>query len=203
MLQNPGHNPAETIIDLCTTLSEYVTSLEQALHVIATDLDTNLVQSTDYISIDRARQHAITARDKLLPGYAEEILRLLKGLKDLQRVAKLHIDNGHDQNNELQKALDNIAQETTARKAMTDEEILATANRIASPHGLRAEFLGETKAVGVTGDFRAYTRVLVLIGPWPGHEALAAIPNAISSETPITRVNIDITQVQTPLETES
>lgn len=76
---------------------------------------------------------------------------------------------------------------------MNDETILRVANRIAAPYGLRADFLGDAYAVGVTGDFRAYTRVIVLTGPFPGHAALASVSTAISNETGISRVGYDVT----------
>lgn len=76
---------------------------------------------------------------------------------------------------------------------MTDDEILAKANEVANRHGLTASFLGDAKSVGVGGDFRTYTRIIVLEGPHPGDEVLAQISTEIPNVTGINRVTFDIT----------
>ena len=77
---------------------------------------------------------------------------------------------------------------------MESGEILRRANEIASPHGLRAEFLGsDLFSVGVGGDERSYTRVVNLIGTDPGDEVLAKISREISNTLPINRVTFEIT----------
>ena len=75
---------------------------------------------------------------------------------------------------------------------MGDEESLRLANTIVHPHGLSAKFLGEARSVGVGGDFRTYTRVLVLIGPHPGNEVLASLATEISNQTGINRVTFQL-----------
>lgn len=78
---------------------------------------------------------------------------------------------------------------------MKDSEILDIANGISSLHGLRASFLGDDSAmsVGVGGDNRSYTRIIVLEGSFPGHEILADISTKISNLTGINRVTFDFT----------
>ena len=78
---------------------------------------------------------------------------------------------------------------------MTDEQkavALVTANELSQPHSLGAEFLGEAMSVGVGGDFRTYTPVLCLIGPWPGHEVLQKLSTKMSNITNINRVTVQI-----------
>lgn len=77
-------------------------------------------------------------------------------------------------------------------KEVNDSEILAIANRISGRYGLKADFLGDTRSVGVGGDARTYTRVIVLEGLFPGHEALAEISTAISNQTGVNRVTFEI-----------
>lgn len=77
---------------------------------------------------------------------------------------------------------------------LTDTEVLEVANEIVSPHSLRAEFLGgeDVKSVGVGGDSRTYTRVIVLIGPHPGDEILASLATEISNRTGINRITFEL-----------
>jgi len=78
---------------------------------------------------------------------------------------------------------------------MQEHEILKLANEIANPHGLTAGFLAgeDALSVGVGGDHRTCTRIIVLVGPFPGHEILANISTKISNVTNINRVTFDIT----------
>lgn len=78
---------------------------------------------------------------------------------------------------------------------MNDSEILDIVNGISIPHGLRASFLGDDSAmsVGVGGDNRSYTRIIVLEGSFPGHELLADISTKISNLTGVNRVTFHIT----------
>lgn len=83
---------------------------------------------------------------------------------------------------------------------MENSEILRIANEIVGPHGLRAEFPGDpetVKSVGVGGDFRTYTPVLVLIGPHPGNEILGQVSTEISNRTPVNRVTFQLFPVPT------
>lgn len=59
--------------------------------------------------------------------------------------------------------------------------VLKAANELAESHGLRAEFIahGEIMTVGVQGDDRSYTPVIVLIGPDPGQEVRASLSTRI------------------------
>ncbi len=75
---------------------------------------------------------------------------------------------------------------------MTEAEALALANEIVAPYDLIAEFLGDVRTVGVQGDYRTYTRAIVLIGPFPGWDVLALLSTEISNRTPISRVNFEI-----------
>ena len=75
---------------------------------------------------------------------------------------------------------------------MTDEEILEVANRIVARYGLVAEFLGDAKSVGVGGDQRTVTRVICLIGVYPGYDVLSLLSTEISNRTPINRVTFEI-----------
>ena len=78
---------------------------------------------------------------------------------------------------------------------MEKSEILDIANEIVGVHGLRASFLGnaDVRSVGVGGDNRTYTRVVVLEGLYPGDKVLADIATKICNRTAINRVTFDIT----------
>ena len=78
---------------------------------------------------------------------------------------------------------------------MTPEEILAKANEIVSPYGLKAEFLGEIQRVGVKGDARAYEPVLVLVGPEIPMRTVIRLSTELSNTLPVT-VTLDITPKQ-------
>lgn len=70
------------------------------------------------------------------------------------------------------------------KPTMTPEqeaEGLTKAKSIAARHGLEAEFLGEIYRVGVQGDDKVYTRVIELIGRFPGHDQLEQISSEISN----------------------
>lgn len=75
---------------------------------------------------------------------------------------------------------------------MEDPEVLVVANEISGRHGLRASFLEGARSVGVQGDAGSYTRVILLEGQFPGHEALAEISTEISNRTGINRITFDI-----------
>ena len=75
---------------------------------------------------------------------------------------------------------------------MTDEEMLAIANEIANPYQLKAIFLGEACSVGVMGDGRTVTRVIVLEGPYVDQEILADISTEISNRSGINRVTLHL-----------
>ncbi len=75
---------------------------------------------------------------------------------------------------------------------MSEAEILETANEIVRLQGLRAEFLGDTHSVGVGGDNRSYTRIIVLLGSHPGHEVLASLSTKISNDTGINRITFEL-----------
>ena len=75
---------------------------------------------------------------------------------------------------------------------MTDEEILEKANAIVASHDLMAEFLGDAHSVGVGGDNRTYTRVICLVGPFPGWDVLAQLSTEISNTLPINRVTYEM-----------
>lgn len=75
---------------------------------------------------------------------------------------------------------------------MSEEEALEIANKIVEPHGLKAEFLGDVHSVGVGGDCRSYTRIIVLMGPHPGNEALASLSTKISNNTGINRITFEL-----------
>ena len=78
-------------------------------------------------------------------------------------------------------------------------EILEQINVLAAPYGLRAEYLGNFSTVGVQGDDRSYTPTVVLIGPHPGDEDLAALSRAISNNTPVNRVTFELAAAGKPL----
>ncbi len=75
---------------------------------------------------------------------------------------------------------------------MSEEEALEIANKIIEPHGLKAEFLGDVYSVGVGGDCRSYTRIIVLTGSYPGDEILASLSTKISNNTGINRVAFEL-----------
>lgn len=76
--------------------------------------------------------------------------------------------------------------------SMSEDEILRIANEVAAPHGLAAEIFSDIHSVGVRGDDRSYSPVVNLIGPFPGHNALAEISSAITSRTPVNRVTFQL-----------
>ena len=77
---------------------------------------------------------------------------------------------------------------------MNDEETLLKANEIAKPHGLRAEFLSDALSVGVQGDERTHTRVINVIGQFPGWGVLEKISTSITNATGVNRVTYEIEQ---------
>lgn len=77
---------------------------------------------------------------------------------------------------------------------MSEAESLAIANEIVKHYGLTAEFLGNSYSVGVGGDFRTYTRILVLIGPNPGNEVLASLSTAIGNRAGVNRITFQLCQ---------
>jgi len=90
---------------------------------------------------------------------------------------------------------------TDPQVKMTDSEVLKVVGEIVNPHSLRAEFLGgeDVKSVGVGGDSRSYTRVIVLIGPHPGDEILASVATEISNRTGINRVTFELARKRSEL----
>lgn len=75
---------------------------------------------------------------------------------------------------------------------MTNREVLEMANNIVAPHGLRAEFLEGVCSVGVGGDCRTYTGVLVLIGEYPSSDILGSLATQIGNITHINRITIEL-----------
>lgn len=73
-------------------------------------------------------------------------------------------------------------------------QVLEQANELSQPYGLRAEFVagGEIMTVGVQGDDRSYTPVIVLIGPDPGQEVLASLSTRITNALPVNRVTWEL-----------
>ena len=71
---------------------------------------------------------------------------------------------------------------------MSDINVLEVIANIVNPYGLEVEFLGSGFSVGVGGDNRTYTRIIVLSGPHPGNETLALLSTKISNLTHINRV---------------
>ena len=74
---------------------------------------------------------------------------------------------------------------------MTIEEIVARANVIVAPYGLKAEILKGIHSVGVGGDNRTYTPVICLKGKFPGWDVLATLSTEISNALPINRVTFE------------
>lgn len=81
----------------------------------------------------------------------------------------------------------------------TPEQILDRVKAIVAPHGLNAEFLEGILSVGVQGDDRTYTPVVVLNGPHPGWEILERLSSQISNETPVNRVTFEVATRPTTL----
>jgi GMP synthase PP-ATPase subunit len=77
-------------------------------------------------------------------------------------------------------------------------EILLQINQIAAPFGLTAEYLEGIQTVGVQGDDRSYTPTVVLIGPHPGDEELAALSNMITNDTLVNRVTFELAAAGKP-----
>lgn len=72
-------------------------------------------------------------------------------------------------------------------------EMLMQINVLATKYGLRAEFVGDIRSVGVQGDARTYTPAVVLIGPYPGDEQLDELSRKIWNGVNVNRVTFDIT----------
>jgi hypothetical protein len=71
------------------------------------------------------------------------------------------------------------------------DEILRQINDIVRPYWLSAEY-SEAHSVGVQGDARTYTPVIVLVGPYPGHLILRKLSNKITNNTPVNRVTFEL-----------
>ena len=77
-------------------------------------------------------------------------------------------------------------------KQMSREEILLKAEEIAAREDLKVEFLEDVQSVGVGGDDRTYTPVLVLIGPFPGWDVLAKISTEITNTVHVNKVTYEL-----------
>ena len=75
---------------------------------------------------------------------------------------------------------------------MTKEQILLKAEEIAARENLKVEFLGDVHSVGVGGDDRTYTPVLVLVGPFPGWDILEEISTEITNTVHVNRVTYEL-----------
>ncbi|OGZ71929.1 MAG: hypothetical protein A2908_02500 [Candidatus Staskawiczbacteria bacterium RIFCSPLOWO2_01_FULL_38_12b] len=75
---------------------------------------------------------------------------------------------------------------------MTNEEVLQKANEIVNQYGLMAEFLSDAESVGVGGDCRTYTKIIVLFRPPIDHKTLASLSTKISNVTGINRVTFEL-----------
>ena len=76
---------------------------------------------------------------------------------------------------------------------MEDTELLEKTNKIVEPYGLTAEILPDISSVGVQGDSRTYSPVMVLKGPFPGWDILEKLSTEISNTTQVNRVTYDAT----------
>lgn len=74
---------------------------------------------------------------------------------------------------------------------MNESDALKISNEIVKSYGLKAEFLGDFYSVGVGGDSRTYTKVIVLTGPFPGNEILASLSTQIGNKTGINRITFE------------
>jgi hypothetical protein len=72
------------------------------------------------------------------------------------------------------------------------QQIMLRAKPIAQAEGLQVEFLGDAESVGVQGDFRTYTDVLVLMGESEDYEMLTKLTSKIYGTLPINRVAIEL-----------
>lgn len=77
---------------------------------------------------------------------------------------------------------------------MEEKEILKRANQIAEQHNLTAEIPEGIRSVGVGGDERSYTPVIILKlkGPFPGWDIINKISTEITNTLPINRVTLEI-----------
>src|SRR4051812_15209104 len=82
---------------------------------------------------------------------------------------------------------------------MSDEETLKIANEIAGRHGLKAEFPPGIRSVGVGGDARNYTLVIILTGQPVSHEVLAEASTEISNLAGVMRVLIETASLENRL----
>jgi GMP synthase PP-ATPase subunit len=75
---------------------------------------------------------------------------------------------------------------------MNKKEIVRQASDIAKKYNLLAELEIRVKSIGVQGDNRTVTPVIILSGPFPGYEKLEEVSTTITNSLPINRVIYDI-----------
>jgi len=79
------------------------------------------------------------------------------------------------------------------KERYNDKRTLGKINEIVKSSGLKARYVGHFRSVGVTGDARAYSRIVCLYGErMPQHVILEELSRKISNETPVTRVVVEI-----------
>ncbi|MBS3903354.1 MAG: hypothetical protein KGZ30_03225 [Anaplasmataceae bacterium] len=76
---------------------------------------------------------------------------------------------------------------------MEIEELRRQAKEIAQKHGMEAEVPEGVSSVGVGGDHRTYTPIVILSSStFPDHEALARASTEITNSLPVNRVTFEI-----------
>ncbi len=74
----------------------------------------------------------------------------------------------------------------------TIAELTAKVNEIVAPYGLTAEIPLGINSVGVGGDERTYTPIVILIGEFPGYDVLDQLKSEICNTLPINRVTFQL-----------
>ncbi len=145
--------------------------------------------------------------DRRKQAYEEELAQFSKGKIKLVSHGKFFIidlgsyNEGQTRSLVKEMSVTLLANQTIEQSAIYDvkitsedrERLISDVRKIAQEHELEADYLGEIKSVGVMGDDRSYTPVIVLSGKFPGWDVLQQVSNKISNETLVNRVTFDFT----------
>jgi len=84
-----------------------------------------------------------------------------------------------------------LTEERRERSRLVVAEIVKRVGEIVEPHGLAVEVPEGIFSAGVQGDAKTYTPIVMLSGPFPGHEVLAKLSSKISNTVPANRVTFE------------
>jgi len=84
-----------------------------------------------------------------------------------------------------------LTPEQTERLQLVVAEILNRVSEMTAPHDITVEVPLGHFSVGVQGDERTYTPIVMLKGPNPGWDVIAEISSRISNSLPVNRVTFE------------